>query len=63
VQHCGGSWQEIKNQQPQEAKLTGAVGVQTQHTLRKFIRKAEMWRYQFDAAMSYPLTSNSQART
>ncbi|MGD0975691.1 MAG: hypothetical protein ABR866_16505 [Candidatus Korobacteraceae bacterium] len=61
VQHCGASWQQIKDQQSEEAKLTGAAGASTEHTLLTFVRKAEVWRYQFDADMSYPLTSNPKA--
>ena len=60
VQHCGASWQEIKDQQSQEAKLTGTIGAEIQHKFLKLIRKTAMWRYQFDAGMSYPLTSSSQ---
>jgi hypothetical protein len=60
VQHCGTSWQEIKDQQSQEAKLTGTIGVATLRKFLKLIRKTEVWRYQFDARMSYPLKLNSQ---
>lgn len=61
VQHCGVSWQQIRDRKSEEAKQTGAIGAQTQSAFLKFVRKTEMWRYEFDAAMSYSLTWNSEA--
>jgi hypothetical protein len=58
VERCGTSWQQISDQQSEEAKLTGDRGKQALHSLLALVRKSEVWRYRFDAGMSYPLPSS-----
>ena len=54
VEHCGSSWETIRQQQDQESKAAGSDGAQVMEEFRKYVRKAEVWRFRFDAEMSYP---------
>ena len=54
VQHCGSSWEAIRQQRDDEAKAAGAAGVQAMDEFRKYIRKVDVWRFRFDPEMSYP---------
>lgn len=61
VQHCGVSGQQVREQKSEEAKLTGAAGANAQHSFLSLVRKIEVWPYQFEAGLSYPLESNQAA--
>ena len=54
VQHCGSSWEEIRRQEEQERKTAGPEGGRVTEEFLKYVRKVEVWRFHFDAEMSYP---------
>jgi hypothetical protein len=57
VQHCGSSWEAIRQQRDQEENTTGSEGARLMTEFRKYVRKVEVWRFRFDPEMSYPRES------